>query len=451
MQKTYRSVFGACLAIARTFSVVGLATALASTPAAADPVKREGEGARRQSLTAMELKPFDLALFSKASEWAGGVAPQAGDLNGRVVVLLFWSDWYPPSKRVVAQVKRLVEQHGKDGVTVVALHSSKGWDAAKNLKFSKEVPLYAGLDTDDAIRKALSADQDPDVYVIDRAGQLRYADIDKASLESGVALVLKESANDAGTINETTARKLKDAEAAARRSGSINERVNMVNLPEQEFTAPTPDQYKAAKWPKMPNPRQPEESFTPPTEEEQKKLDEKAPDPFSIQATQFLTAPAQTKGRITLVYFWHPESRASFQMMDIFDAAQKQLGRDVTVIGAIAPIKVQGQSGPKDPEIDPIKIKKIWDEYIGKRIPGTAHMLDLQGTLYNLANGETTSDKARYLPVVALVSSDGLLRWGGFRYLPSFDAALEKMLAVDPGVKARRAAEADYIKQTQGK
>jgi len=440
-----------CGLIVRCLALVALA-GLASTTLG-DDIRREGEGGRRKSLTALELKPFDIGLVSKATEWAGGVAPSAGDLNGKVVVLLLWSDWYPPSKRVVAQTKRLVEQYGKDGVVVIALHNTKGWDPTKNLKFTKDVALFAGLDTDNAIRKALQADQDPDVYVVDRAGQMRFADVDKASLEPGVALLLKETAKDAGAINETFAKRAKDAEVAARKSGAINQSVDMTSLPEQEFTAPSVEQYKSAKWPKMPNPRQPEEGFTEPTVEEQKKLDEKLPDLFAITPANFLTPAPSTKGRITLVYFWHPESRASFQMMDIFDTAQRTYGRDVTVIGAIAPIKVSGQSGETEPEVDPVKIKKIFSDYLTKRTPGTAHMLDLQGSLYNLANGEesSTSGKARYLPVVALVSSDGLLRWGGFRYLPSFDAALERMLSVDPGVKARRAAEAAYIKQTMGK
>ncbi len=427
-----------------------LALAGASGWAYGGDVKREGEGARRQSLNALELKPFKFESLGLVSQWNNGAAPTTADLNGKVIVVLLWSDWYAPCKRVVAQCNRLAEKYGKDGLVVIAAHGPKGWDAAKNLKFNKDIPVYAGLDEKGEFRSALLSDQDPDVYVIDRAGQMRFADVDKGSLEAGVAELLKEEAKDAASINDVAAQKAKDADAAQRRAQAINVATDMTNLPEVEFTQPSAEDFKAIAWPKMPVPRQPTQSFTEPKADERKKLEEKW-EPFTISDSAFITPTPSLKGRLRLVYFWHPESRFSFDQMVMFDLVQRQLGRDVVVIGAIAPLKDAAAGDEVKAEMDPAKLKKTWDEYVAKKTPGHAHIIDGQGSLYDLARAkdQNQDQNITYIPYVALVGSDGVMRWGGFYYMPSFRAALSKMLEIDPGVKARRAAEAEFISKTK--
>jgi thiol-disulfide isomerase/thioredoxin len=426
------------------------ALAVAGGLAHAADIKREGEGTRRQSLNALELKPFKFESLASISQWNSGSAPTTADLNGKVIVLLLWSDWYAPCKRVVAQCNRLAEKFGKDGVVVIAAHGPQGWDAAKNLKFNKDIPVYAGFDEKGEFRKAVLSDQDPDVYVIDRAGQMRYADVDKGSLEAGVTALLKEEAKDAASINDVTAKKAKDDEAAQRRAQAINVATDMTNLPEIEFTPPSAEEYKAVAWPKMPVPRQPTESFTEPKAEEKKKLEEKW-EPFTISDSAFITPTPSLKGRLRLVYFWHPDSKFSFEQMVMFDLVQRQLGRDVVVIGAIAPVKDADSSDETKVEMDPAKLKKTWDDYVSKKSPGHSHMIDGQGSLYDLARAKDQNQDQNivYIPYVALVGSDGVMRWGGFYYMPSFRAALSKMLEIDPGVKARRAAEAEFIRKTK--
>ena len=52
---------------------------------------------------------------------------------------------------------------------------------------------------------------------------------------------------------------------------------------------------------------------------------------------------------------------------------------------------------------------------------------------------------------VCIVSSDGVLRWAGGTWFPSYQAALEQIIREDPGVQARRKVEAAFIKAKQGK
>lgn len=421
---------------------VGLAT-----QARADDIKREGEGARRTALNATELKPFDLGQIAAITEW--NTAPSGADLTGKVVVFCMWADWYAPCKRVMVQCQKLAEKYGKDGLVVIAVHNAKGWDAAKNPKFSKDVAFFAGLDAKGEFRKALNSDQDPDVYVVDRAGQMRYADIDKASLEAGVQVLLKETAEQAASINGDLAAAKKKVDEDLRRSQAINQSVDMTSLPELDFTAPSPEAYKRAKWPKIPKDRMGKDLLNPgqaPTTTDTKE-EEKPPQSIQLADAQFLGAKPAMNGRVRLIHVWHPDSRFSFENMPYFDLVQRQRGRDVVVVGAVTTVK---DMAGKDPEMDPIKIKKRIDEFLATRKFGHAIYFDAGSAVFTAGQGsENGSQPTDGIPnpFVIIVSSDGILRWAGGTWFPSYEAALEQIIREDPGVQARRKVEAEFIKR----
>jgi len=428
-------------------AALSLAVGLAGTASASDDIKREGEGARRQALNALELKPFDIGLNSKITEWNS--APSGGDLTGKVIIYCTWADWYAPCKRVMTQCQKLAEKYGKEGLVVIAVHNAKGWDATKNPKFVKDVPFFAGVDASGEFRKAISSDQDPDVYVIDRAGQMRFADIDKASLEPAVQLLLKETSEAAGNINADTAAKAKKAEEERRRSQAINQSVDMTSLPELDFPVPSAEAYKRAKWPIIPKDRLGKDLINPSQAQKpdpNAKEEEKPPQMIQFADAQFLGGKPALNGRVRLIHLWHPNSRFSFTNIPDFDLIQRQRGRDVAVIGAITAVKdVSG----KDPEMDPIKLKPRVDEFLATRKFGHAIYFDAGQTIFNtglnLENGGQPNDGIPN-PFVIIVSSDNTLRWAGGMWFPSYEAALEQVLREDPGVQARRKVEADYIK-----
>lgn len=441
MNKHLTGLFPRFCAAALVLSV-GLATQVR-----ADDIKREGEGARRTALTATELKPFDLGQISSITEWNS--APSGADLTGKVVVFCMWADWYAPCKRVMVQCQKLAEKYGKDGLVVIAIHNAKGWDATKNPKFSKDVPFFAGVDAKGDFRKALNSDQDPDVYVVDRAGQMRYADVDKASLEAGVQLLLKETAEKAGAINSDIAAAKKKADEELRRSQAINQSVDMTSLPELEFPAPSPDAYKRAKWPKIPTDRLGKDLMNPgsaPTTTDTKE-EEKPPQAIALADAQFLNGKPALNGRVRLIYMWHPDSRFSFEGVSDFDLIQRQRGRDVVVVGAVTGLK---DLNGKEPEMDPVKLKKRADEFLATRKFGHSIYFDAGQAIFNAGtnseNGSSGSDLIP-LPFVVIVSSDGILRWAGGMWFPSYEAALEQILREDPGVQARRKVEAEFIKR----
>jgi thiol-disulfide isomerase/thioredoxin len=54
------------------------------------------------------------------------------------------------------------------------------------------------------------------------------------------------------------------------------------------------------------------------------------------------------------------------------------------------------------------------------------------------------------IPHCVVISSDGIVRWQGNPHDENFKKAVMTCIAVDPGVKARQKAEADYLKRTGG-
>lgn len=415
--------------------------------AMADDIKREGEGTRRASLNAMELKAFPVENWSKLSDWSNGTMPSAADLNGKVILLCMWADWYSPSKRIVSQARQFAQKYGKDGLVVILIHNAKGWETATKPAFEKGLPLFSASDSKGEFRKAILSDQDPDVYVIDRAGQMRFADVEKASLSTAIESLLKETPEQAANINKSISDLARQQELESRRSQAINSSVDMTSLPELEFTPPTNDDYKKAKWPKFPSDPSNIKSL-----EELKREEDEPPLPVTIPDTQYITAKPELKGRVRLMYIWHPDARVSFNDMPQFDLIQRQRGRDVVVVGLLCLVNEdRGGGGTLVLEKDPDKLKKRVKDFLDNRTFGHTLAFDLQNTIYEPLVKKNVFQGGIPVPYVGIVSSDGNLRWAGWMGLPSYSAALEQILRNDPGVAARRAVEAEYIKKQEGK
>jgi hypothetical protein len=405
---------------------------LAATPARAEPdIAREGEGGRRRELDSMELKPFK-ADWSTLKDWTNGESPS---IAGKPVLIVTWADWYAASGRAVNLAKRLAEKHADDGLIVVAAHDAQGWADAKKPKASKGTLLLAH-DADGAFRAALKQDADPDFYVIDRAGQLRYADIATESVEGAVAHVVGETVEEAGGVNDKLAADSKAREIEGRRSAALRERVDLTSLPEVPFEAPAAETYKRPKWPVMPrDPNQP-----PPQPGQEEVLPTVA-----LPEVGFFPSKPTTTGRAVLLYFWHPLAPQSFQVMPSMDMRQRRYGRDLVVIGVMTPIKdASGQDVKLDE--DHAKVEKRIHEFINSRDLQHPLLIDLAGAIMTTVKRDQYSSNNNVTNYVAILSSDGTLRWAGSVSMPAFQAALDRVLAVDPGISARRSAEEEYIK-----
>lgn len=422
------------------------ASALPALAQVGDGIAREGEGTRRKDLNARELKPFDFAAFAALSDWRNGAALSAGDAAGKPVLILTWTDYVPQSKRALALARRMSEKHGPGGLIVVAAHSADEWTTLGKIDAPKDATFLVAHDAKGEFRAAIGADADPDFFVIDRAGQLRFADITNESVEAACDKVVGEAADAAAGEND----RLKGlAEAAAielRRTEALRQGVDLTSMPEVPFEDVTPEVYKAAKWPKPPedanarNNLPPGETYDPFADLQK----------FSMPETAWYPAKPQGKGRLLLCYFWHPDARFTQRQMDSFELLQRQLGRDVYVVGIISPLG--DASGQSSYNMKPEFIAENFKKFHTQKGLRQTFATDIDGSMFE-ASKKNYPDAGQGVPAPwgFIVGTDGVIHWWGHLSAATGRAALDKMLAVDPGVKARRAAEDEYIKSRSGK
>jgi len=433
-----RHRFSACLKSALVLSV--LAGVSGSSLAAGFDPNRKGAGENRTKLTAMERTPFDWTLLTKLSDWKNGAAPSAASLDGKVVLVVTYSDWYRPAARALAIARRAVEAHGKDGLVVIAAHNPEGWKDAAKPEAPAGTTMLLAYDEKGDFRKALLSTQDPNFYLIDRAGQLRFADVANESVEEAIQFLVAEKRDDAANINKLEADAKRAKAVQDSKTSSINNQSDVLRtLPEVAFPAPAPAAYTEAKWPKLP-------------------VDERgasAAESHKVTLPNAGWSPAQPPlaGRAVLLYFWNPGLPASYdQMQRHADLMQRQYQRDLVVVGVLTDFASFGQRDDKltDEErakkaLTPETALKRIQEFQTARKYEHAMVVDLAGSVLKTITSQTEIP----LPYVAVLSSDGMTRWWGFIGSPEARGALDRVLEVDPGVQARRKSEAEYLRNTK--
>lgn len=424
--------------IFRAAALIGIGCLTLGASAQLNPaIVREGTGERRAALNAMELAPWSSDSLSKLSDWVGGKAPSSSDLSGKVVLLCTYSNWYPVASRGMALAERLATSKSADGLVVIAAHDPKGWDSATKNAAKEGVNLFVGYDKDGGFRQALKSDQDPDFYVIDRAGQMRFADIATESVESAVKLLLAETADQAAGIKGELASAKDKADREARRTDAIRSNVDTRNIPEMPFAEPTPDDYAKAAWP---TPEKSDKNSSRDNNEGPKSVTLPAP------GTCFPKDPL-VKGRAIIMYVWSPKVRSSYdRVMPQMELEQKRYGRDVAVIGALVDVREKDSDDQKQ-DVDPMKLVEQAKKYA--RQMSLEHVLTLYagGMLGGRDFSSDSSSSDFRIPWVAVASSDGVIRWEGDPSAAAFRATIEGVLRVDPGIKARRAAEEKYLSE----
>ncbi|MBM4108625.1 MAG: hypothetical protein FJ255_07405 [Phycisphaerae bacterium] len=430
----------------RVLCVVSAVVLLAACPAFGQVREPEivRDGAVRTALDRMELAPAPAGLWDLVSGWAGGAAPDPSALSGKVVLIVNYASWHAPSARAFRQASRLAERHAKDGLVVVASHHAQGWADADKPKPTEASALFVAHDAKGDFRKLLNAGQDPSFYLIDRSGQMRFASIATMSVDKAVEKALGETAEQSAGIKERLASQEQQRHADALRPESIREQVDLSRLPEVPFTPPPPEQYAKVKWPKFP--RLGEQSFQQPEEDPTR--------PAGLPDSGWFPEKPSTMGRITVLYFWTPALPRTYDpVMRNMDVLAKQLGRDGVVAGVYTFVTSNTHNpSPRElEERDPAKAQARLVAMRASMVLNHSQILDLDGGLLSGVRPGTPSNNEIPLPFAAIVSSDGTLRWSGPLAHPSFQGALEQVLQSDPGVEARRSAEAKYIREREGK
>lgn len=418
---------------ARTSWTIALLSALAfAAPAAlAEPV-RDGSGDQRVSLNKLELKPFTHDVWSKLSDWQNGELAE-GLTKDKVVLILAYNDFSPAPRKAMALAKKLAAAHGSQGLIVVAAHGERGWADAEKPKV-EDGSLHLAHDAKGEFRKALFAQSDPDWYLVDRAGQMRYAGISTESVEAATKQLIAEDAAKAGGTKAAMDAAAAAKDAAERKARASRENVDLTRFPDLPFVRPDESEYAKANWTKLPR-----------DENKPQEMVYLEPKDVALPDTGWFPSKPTMAGKLVLVYFWHPDVLTFGGKNDSIDILARQNQRDLIVVGVVTDMEGISVGGVttklmKD-QRDVEKLSERMAEYVKNRQFDQYFLVDNgRGVLDSVF---PTQDN---IQPFALLSSDGKSRWWGDKPVVSMQAALSRMLQVDPGVIARRKAEDEWLK-----
>lgn len=409
---------------------------LAGTAGAQDTqILRESVGTRAAELAKMELQPFDPTAWSMLESWTNGSALDGAATDGKVVLIATLASWNPASVRVVSSLQTLKAKYGDQGLIVVGVHHAQGWDAAADMLTKRKADFLLAHDASGKFREAIKADQDPDFYVIDRAGQLRFADIRTESVEEAVKLLLAEDATAAGSVRDRLAEAARKRDEELAKPRTIQGQIDMRSLPEVPFAAPPAEAYQLAAWPEA-------------KKEDSGRNDQNAgPYPRPVPTAGWIGGEQpKTNGRAVVYYAWRLDDGRATEIVQDMEQLQRRLGRDVVVVGVLTGVRGTDNSGRNDENVNPADLARRAERL--RRSHGIEHpmIIDIGGQLFQ-ADGNRSSNED-YAALVA--SSDSIQRWSGAAGDPGFRSALDRVINADPGIRARRAAEEAYIRTRGG-
>ncbi len=411
-------------------------------------ISRRGEGSRRTDLTKLELKPFAADAFGKLSDWTNGAALTNAEVKGKVVLVLTYSSWFKPAAKAVENARKLAETYAKKDLIVLAVHDKDGWAEAEKIKSPDGAKFLLAHDSKNEFRKSLFSGQDPEIYLIDRAGQMRFAGVTGDSIEAAVKKLTDENAADAAKVNELLASERTRLEAERRRTTGAADVIDMTRIPELGFNDPTEAEYEAAKWPLPPMSDQQDKEY---------KKDGKLPPVKAVSVPDEGWIPKRPayRGRAVVVFFFHPDAVGS-QFNILVDALSQDQRQDRDVVYAMAVINpaLQEQNAPnqdKKYEVDPEKITKRLEQFRKERKIDFPFFLDLDNTFLDSARPEHMTEFVG--GPIAVISTDGIMRWFGdfLTYGSSGVRSINTIINVDPAVLARRSVEARWLAANKDK
>jgi thiol-disulfide isomerase/thioredoxin len=129
-----------------------------------------------------------------AQGWLNGAAPTAEELRGQVILIDAWAFWCMPCLRVAPELVKLHEAYAPRGVVFIGLTGEGSDRLADSQAFLARAKIswrqgYGAYDVLDRLR----ADTIPQVWIIDRRGQIVWDTWSEESMEAALDRALAES------------------------------------------------------------------------------------------------------------------------------------------------------------------------------------------------------------------------------------------------------------------
>lgn len=381
---------------------------------------------------AADVKPAPKDWLAGLSDFSGGPAPTTDTLKGQVVLILTWTSYHPPSVQALARAGRLAEAHAKDGLIVIAAHRADRFDNAAKVATDRGYKGLLAKDTG-SLRSALAAESDPKFFLIDRAGNLRASNLSGDAVESALTPLLAETADAASKSAAPAQAKGPSRPAVVTRELASSEQAGRSRTA-VPFTPPPDSAYAAAAWPAKnegKNSVQGVDLGLGGDDHQGKPL----PGFSDLLNTGYWVTPkpASLAGKVTIIYIWTPAELPGYRFTPQVDEVQRNNLDDVAILAYTGADLLGG--GSRDRKVKQVEVERWLRE----------NRTDLAYS-WDEANRVASALGTSQFPQVYVVSSDGTVRWQGHPIDKEFRKALDLTISVDPGVRARRAAEAAALK-----
>lgn len=162
-----------------------------------DTFRREGAEVERTRKNALEQKappPWQLTGWVNTAE--GGHS--LDDLAGKVVLVDFWGTWCGPCRAAMPKLKALQAKY-PDDLVIVGIHTTGESELMPAYIAAEGIPWPNACDDDEQTVRAWGVDSYPDLYVIDRNGILRVADLYAGDLERTIHELVAEKSDKKST------------------------------------------------------------------------------------------------------------------------------------------------------------------------------------------------------------------------------------------------------------
>ncbi|MBL0870087.1 MAG: TlpA family protein disulfide reductase [Phycisphaerales bacterium] len=406
------------LALLTTLAGSALASKAPEAPRSPDypSVRRDGVGEKRAKLDALELKAFDSSLLGKLNGWTNGEAPSAEAMKDKVTVFVMWANWRDSSVRAVQNLASMQEAMSAKGVQVIAVHDSKNFDAGKQMLSERGIKILSAHDEKGEFRKALLSEQNPDIYIVDKAGQLRFADVDSASVQNALDILTSETpevakGRTAALIEQYKAEKAEKERTKA--TGAVRKAGEKITV---SFKLPDESAYSGVLWSK----KNDKEIVSQLANDIQ---DQKFPVEFG-KDEEWLSEKPDFKGRVLVVDFWATWCGPCMRSKPALEHLATKFRDDLVILG------FSGYGTDRKVDVE---------RYLREHATEVFQSFDTDQKIYKQL-------QIQGIPTVYIISTDGKVRWMGSPLQPEFQKVVEWTIDRDPGVKARRDAEASKLK-----